>query len=353
MDFSHSPYFAATPSSPTLQTAQNSNSSAPGRNSSSNLTSGTADPQVQNLSLRPQSPRPLARSYPLHTPTTSGLTFRAPPHTHVHHLHSIPPHEKSTRTLIIDHLIWVHAVTRFAQARAELSMTDRTGGPGTPDFERRDRPEQWDENEVMTSEGEQDDVDGSEIRSCSRGSEHVDDQEQGKGPEMASQQDLPYARRLRQRAESLEYVVTSMLEQPPRDIPFPQDEPIAPRKEILPNGVRFRIALSTIINDLFARHPPVKRYLRFQGSYGSMPTLSSSSASGNNSGASSSRRTTQGSLSSSTPSPASLLRLPQSLVPLLSVSGTTNGATVSSTLSSNAVRVSSLSHFCRPTFCQI
>ena len=217
-------------------------------------------------------------------------------------------------------------------------MTDRTGGPGAPDFERRERPEQWDENEVMTSEGDQDDVDGREIRSRSRGLEHVNDHDKGKGPEMKSRQDLPYARRLRQRVESLENVVTSMLEQP-RDIPFPHDEPIAPRKQILPNGVRFRLTLSTIINDLFARNPPVQRHLRFQGS---MPTLSSSSVSGNNSGASSSRRTTQSSLSSSTPLPASLLRLPQSLVPLLSVSGTTIGTTVPSTLSPNAVHVSSL-----------
>jgi hypothetical protein len=216
-------------------------------------------------------------------------------------------------------------------------MTDRTGGPGTPNFECRERPEQWDENEVVTSEGEQDDVDGREIRSRSGGSEHVDDQDESKGPEMTSQQDLPYARRLRQRADSLEYVVTSMLEQLPRDILFPQDEPIAPRKQILPNGVRFRLALSTVINDLFARHPPVQRHLRFQGS---MPTLSSSSASGSNSGASSSRRTTQSSLSSSTPSSVSLLRLPQSLVPLLSVSGTATSA--SSALSPNPVRVSSL-----------
>ena len=71
-----------------------------------------------------------------------------------------------------------------------------------------------------------------------------------------------------------------------------------------------------------------------------MPTLSSSSTSGNNSGTSSSRRTTQSSLSSSTPSSASLLRLPQSLVPLLSMSGTTT--TVSSALSPIPVRVSSL-----------
>ena len=37
-----------------------------------------------------------------------------------HFLHSIPPREKSTRTLIIDHMLWVHGRTRFAQARAEL-----------------------------------------------------------------------------------------------------------------------------------------------------------------------------------------------------------------------------------------
>ena len=337
MDSSHSPYFAPALPSPSLQAAQNSNSSAPDRDSSSNLTSGTADLQAQNQSPRRQSPRPLALSYPQHTPTISALTFRTPSHTRAHHLHSISPREKSTRTLIIDHLLWVHAVTRFAQARAELAMTDRTGGLGTPNFECRERPEQWDENEVVTSEGEQDDVDGREIRSCSGGSEHVDDQDEAKGPEMTSRQDLPYARRLRQRAESPEYVVTSMLEQPPRDILFPQDESMGPRKQILPNGVRFRLALSTIINDLFARHPPVQRHLCFQGS---MPTLSSSSASGSNSGASSSRRTTQSSLSSSTPSSVSPLRLPQSLVPLLSVSGTTTS--VLSTLSPNPVRASSL-----------
>ena len=340
MDFSHSTYFATAPPSPSLQTAQKSISSAPRRDSSSNLTSGTADLQAQNHSPQPQSPRPLALSYPQHTPAISALTFRAPPHTRAHHLHSISPREKSTRTLIIDHLLWVHAVTRFAQARAELAMTDRTGGPGTPNFERRERPEQWDEDEVVTSDGEQDDVDSREIRPRSGGSEHVDVQDEAKGPERKPRQDLPYARRLRQRAESLEYVVTSMLEQPPRDILFPQGEPITPRKRILPSGVRFRLALSTIINDLFARHPPVQRHMSFQGS---MPTLSSTSVSGSNSGASSSRRTTQSSLSSSTPSSVSLLRLPQSLVPLLSVSGTTTS--VLSKLSPNPVCVISLFTF--------
>lgn len=34
--------------------------------------------------------------------------FRAPAHKHAHHLHSIPPREKSVRTLIVDHMLWVH-----------------------------------------------------------------------------------------------------------------------------------------------------------------------------------------------------------------------------------------------------
>lgn len=224
-------HFAAAPHPPSLQMTHNSNSSAPGRESSSNLTSGTAGP--------------LPPSYPQHAPM-----FRAPapeqhrraPHHH-HHLHSIPPREKSTRTLIVDHLLWVHAVTRFAQARAELAMTDRTGGPGTPNFERRERPEQWDENDVVSSEGEQEDVvDGREIRSCSGESELVDGQEEVNRLEMTSRQDLPHARKLRQRADSLENVIISMLEQPTRDPPFfAQDEPTAPVSPL----VRFRFPLAT------------------------------------------------------------------------------------------------------------
>lgn len=117
--------------------------------------------------------------------------------------------------------------------------------------------------------------------------------------------------------------------------PHPYGTPSPVKNQILPNGVRFRLALSTIINDLFARHAPVQRHLHFQDG---APTLSSSSAaSGSNSGAPGSRWTTQSSLSSSTPSRVSLLRLPQSLVPLLFVSGTTT--TISSTLSPNHVRL--------------
>jgi hypothetical protein len=52
-----------------------------------------------------QSPRPIPSGSGPSLPQSS---FRAPAHKHAHHLHSIPPREKSTRTLIIDHMLWVH-----------------------------------------------------------------------------------------------------------------------------------------------------------------------------------------------------------------------------------------------------
>jgi len=123
----------------------------------------------------------------------------------------------------------VHALTRFAQARAELAMTDRTGGPGAPNYARRERPEQWNEDDEVPSEEEEDDVDGQALRASSGGPDHVDGQDEENGLGTTARQDLPFARKLRQRAESLENVITSMIEQPPRDIPFPEDhEPIAP-----------------------------------------------------------------------------------------------------------------------------
>ncbi|KAF8269914.1 hypothetical protein EI94DRAFT_1771079 [Lactarius quietus] len=263
------------------------------------------------------------------TPHTSVPIFRAPAHKHAHHLHSIPPREKSTRTLIIDHLLWVHARTRFAQARAELAMTDRTGGPGSPNYAHRERPELWDEDEEVPSESEGADEGGQALHARSGGPEEALDEEEAR----IVRRDLPFARRLRQRAEALEKVVTSMLKQPPRDYPFPADEPIAPMppqqptvapsvpapsragKNVLPNGVRLRLALTTVINDFFSRQPLVYRQLSVQAA----AAVASSSSSGSESGAPAPRRTPRHS-SSSTSSSTHLSRLPQSLVPLLSVS---------------------------------
>ncbi|KAG7089256.1 hypothetical protein E1B28_010954 [Marasmius oreades] len=197
--------------------------------------------------------------------STSGTAFRAPAHKHAHHLHSIPPREKSTRTLIIDHMLWVHGRTRFAQARAELGMTDRTGGPSSSNYQHRYRPENYEEEDEIASDGE--DVEVLKARS----SPHDEDEET-----RLRRQDLPLARNLRLRAEGLEKVVTSMLVQLPPVNPIIDDDlddpPTSPNavssasssrpqhQHTLPNGVRLRLALATVINDLFSRQTPPQPY---------------------------------------------------------------------------------------------
>ena len=215
MDFSHNAHLQfAAPTPP----SQNGHSPSSASSRSSDPSSGTGPlTQIQPL---PQPTQP--STYLPYTPHTPAPIFRAPAHKHAHHLHSIPPREKSTRTLIIDHLLWVHARTRFAQARAELAMTDRTGGPGSPNYAHRERPEHWEEDEEVPSDSESADEGGQALRA--RSGEQSRDEEEAR----IVRRDLPFARRLRQRAEALEKVATGMLKQPPRDYPFPADEPIAP-----------------------------------------------------------------------------------------------------------------------------
>ena len=79
-------------------------------------------PYLYPSSYRNQFPEQLA-STSISSPTpvapnvsSSNLaqsSFRAPAHKHAHHLHSIPPREKSTRTLIIDHMLWVHGTLKI------------------------------------------------------------------------------------------------------------------------------------------------------------------------------------------------------------------------------------------------
>lgn len=213
--------------------------------------------------------------------STGGQTpFRAPAHKHAHHLHSIPPREKSTRTLIIDHLLWVHARTRTAQARAELGMADRTGGTHSPNYIHRERPENYEEDEDVFSEGE--DISSLTARAGGPGHTHEEDED-----ERLDMQDLALARSLRQRAESVEKVITSMLNQPPKVPPLLPEEllepptspqlqpqgPPRPREHTLPNGVRLRLALGTVINDIFARRAPTppSRHYPSAHSMGNLP----------------------------------------------------------------------------------
>ncbi|KAK0469520.1 uncharacterized protein EV420DRAFT_1633943 [Desarmillaria tabescens] len=207
--------------------------------------------------------------------TVHNTAFKAPAHKHAHHLHSIPPREKSTRTLIIDHMLWVHGRTRFAQARAELGMTDRTGGPRSQNYIHRRRPENFEEEEVVGSDGE--DVVMLKTRAAGRHHDPLSDAEE----ERLRNQDLSLARSLRLRAEDLEKIVLSMLEQPPPVLPIPDEDILTPptspqihpsnqrtgsHPHTLPNGVRLRLALGVMINDLFARHapPPPFRHQRSQ-----------------------------------------------------------------------------------------
>ena len=168
-------------------------------------------------------------------------------------------------------MLWVHGRTRFAQARAELGMTDRTGGPSSPHFRFRERPEQYDEEDEFSSDGE--DVDQLKARGAGHGDPHNEDEDT-----RMQKQDLALARSLRLRAIALEKVITSMLDQPPplHSVPAIGDElqsppgspkrresqslPKASHPHTLPNGVRLRLALGTVINDLFARQVPTEPY---------------------------------------------------------------------------------------------
>ncbi|OCH84330.1 hypothetical protein OBBRIDRAFT_799193 [Obba rivulosa] len=219
-----------------------------------------------NYQRHPSSSPIMSRASALGSSSATGPTpFKAPAHKHAHHLHSIPPREKSTRTLIIDHLLWVHARTRFAQARAELGMTDRTGGPVSSNYAHRERPENYEEDEEVYSDGE--DVITLTARSGGPGHTHEDAED-----ERLERQDLALARNLRQRAESVEKVATAMLDQPPEVPPMHPDDlldgpPTSPKllpqnanqhQHTLPNGVRLRLALATVINDLFSRRAPMR-----------------------------------------------------------------------------------------------
>ena len=135
------------------------------------------------------------------------------------------------------------------------------GGPQSPNYIHRTRPELCEEEDEEGSEGE----DIGPLKARAGGPYPHDDEEN----ERQKNRDLSLARSLHLRAEGLEKVITSMLEQPPpihdenmfsRPTSPPSNNPPSTHPHTLPNGVRLRLAVGTIINDLFARQAPPPPY---------------------------------------------------------------------------------------------
>ena len=167
---------------------------------------------------------------------------------------------RCTRVLTFGRLNSTAGRACFAQARAELGKTDRTGGPSSPNHAHCRRAENYEEEDELVREGE--DVGVLEARSGARNDEE---------DESLRRQDLTLAQSLRLRAEGLEKIVTSMLElQPPPIHPIEDDDITTPSSSpklkfskhphTLRNGVCLRLALGTIVNDLFARQAPHPAY---------------------------------------------------------------------------------------------
>lgn len=75
----------------------------------------------------------------------------------------------------------------------------------------------------------------------------------------SKEKDAVDARAFKARADGLEKVLSAMLEQPPEELPFDADDLlfrdtsfVQPSAPVLPNGVRLRLALAGLINDVFA-----------------------------------------------------------------------------------------------------
>lgn len=171
--------------------------------------------------------QPLKKSMAISLPGNSQVA-----HKNAHHLHSIPPREKTTKTLILDHMLWLHANARFAQVRAEVGLPD---------------------SEDTTS----DDL----IEALGYGTDAHSSGEE------VSRPNLVQARALNARAEGLEKVLAAMIGQPiehPNRMQEGEDAHMSSPQEpatasssfdqthLLPNDVRLRLSLGALINDIFA-----------------------------------------------------------------------------------------------------
>ncbi|KAF9510228.1 hypothetical protein BS47DRAFT_1487563 [Hydnum rufescens UP504] len=152
--------------------------------------------------------------------------YRAPAHKHAHHLHSIPPREKTARKLILDHMLYLHAHARFIQARSELGMAR----PGATHLDDTEDVQALTFGVTGMDRHKSNSVD--KFRFCP----HVD---------------LELAREQRAAAEGMEKVLSSLLIQN-GDLNDRSDHTGSGGRP-LPSGIRLRLALSALINDFFAR----------------------------------------------------------------------------------------------------
>lgn len=192
-------------------------------------------------------------------PPSNAASFVPLAHKHAHHLHTIPPRQKSTRTLILDHILWLHARTRFSQARAELGLLDLD----SDDEAFWLSAEHGDGNHMQQQHSRRDAL----MVSLRYGSAQPPMEEPG--VEEMSRADHVQARALRQKADGLERVLSAIMDQcfeaPPSQCPRPRSMDLhlstcsPPSREghsnpyILPNGVRVRLAVGALINILFSR----------------------------------------------------------------------------------------------------
>ncbi|CAE6476329.1 unnamed protein product [Rhizoctonia solani] len=197
----------------------------------------------------PRPPPPPSRKF-VHPPAT----YIPPAHPHSHHLHSIPPRDKSTRTLILDHLLWMHARARFGAARGELGVGTRLH------LDAKDAClETLEDHGVMGLGLFEEGLD--RLSYPDNKPADPDPDSLALGPP-----DLALAAAYRAKATGLEKVLTAMLDQSPVPDPTPDEDDMVvdsglsgsgslTTSQKLPNSVRLRLALSLLVNELFSPEP--------------------------------------------------------------------------------------------------
>ena len=145
--------------------------------------------------------------------------YKALQHKHAHHLHSIPPREKSTRTLIIDHMLWIHTRARLQQARAELGMKVSVKDVKKPDVPDGHSGFNFNFNEESeSSDGSGSGFDSGDAEGLLAVKFGAKDRERDMRSHIEDEhqvaQDLTMAHSLRLHADGLEKVLTAMLDQP-------------------------------------------------------------------------------------------------------------------------------------------